>query len=273
MEEKSIVPEAVSSKEVDNRRIALIDADFIPYYVCHNKKNEEGVVIEKTFEECKRLADEFIVNIVTATKATHYLMCFTVGKCFRYKVYPRYKGQRKYDVIPFINETKKYLIDTYQGVFERNWLEADDIVAILKRHYGDKSFIVSPDKDILYLEGTHWNPKKGEWVTTTQDEAKIYFWKSMIIGDTADNIKGIPKKGEAYANALISDVKFATAHQIAIEYVNHFGEADGIEELYKNYKCLKIVEQDDSFQVDEIVPIEVKPKEEKLNEIGDKNEA
>lgn len=268
MTEKLIVPKVVSSNEQgDKRRIAIIDSDFIPYYVCHNKKNEEGIVVEKSFEDCKKLADDFVKNILKDTKASHFLMCFTVGKCFRYKVYPYYKAQRRYDIIPFINETKKYLIDTYQGIFDRDYLEADDIVAILKRYYGSEAFIVSPDKDILNLTGQHYNPKNGQWVATL--DGNKFFWHSMVTGDAADNIKGIPNKGEKAAEKILGPFTENLREIVLEEYCKHFGEHEGIEQFYLNYKCLKIVDQDDTFLVDKIIPIEVKSKEEgKLNEIG-----
>lgn len=239
-------------------RIALIDADFLPYYVCHNKKGEK----EKTFEEACAQADLFINNIFKATAATHYVMAWTVGKktCFRYTIDPQYKANRKYtQVLPFLKELKEYLMNKYNAVFDEN-LEADDIVRVLKKmpmqftlddhkEWVDQGsptplfFIVSPDKDILKLEGEHFNPREMKWVVTSKDDAEWNFWTSMVTGDTIDGIKGIPKKGIKFVQKLIKDKKEGeTLAQIIFrEYLKHFGEHEGIEEFYKNYKLLRIV--------------------------------
>jgi 5'-3' exonuclease, N-terminal resolvase-like domain len=271
MTEKSIVPKVDYSQKEDNRRIALFDADFIPYYVCHNKKNEEGVVVEKSFDDCKRLADEFVANILRDTKATYYVMAFTVGKCFRYKVNPYYKANRKYtDVIPFLKETKEYLIEAYKGFYEKDYLEADDLVNILRNRFLKESFIVSPDKDILNLEGKHYNPRIGKWEATNKNEAEVYFWSSMITGDATDGIKGLPGKGIAFSKRLFEKSTVASSTSIFRElvfdaYIEHFGEYEGIEEFYKNYKMLKILDEDKTVITPDLQII--KPKEETLNEI------
>ena len=265
--------EPIKTEEKEVRRIALIDADFIPYYVCYNKRDENDVVVEKTFDDCKLLVDSFIETMLKSTKATHFLLAFTVGKCFRYNVNPLYKAQRKHEPIPFLKETKEYLIDKYKGL-HNPYYEADDIVVSIKKNiYKNESFIISPDKDILNLEGTHWNPKKNEWVVTTKDKADRYFWGSVIIGDSADNIKGIPKKGEKYVEKIFGEITQSNSLSVLVylEYLNHFGEKEGIEELYKNYMCLKI--DDRVVDVNENIQlIEVKIEEEQLKEIDEKKD-
>ena len=254
-------------KETLLKRIALIDADFIPYYVCHNKKNEQGIVVAKTLEECEKLADELISTILAMTKATHYMMCFTIGKCFRYHINPYYKSNRKHEPISHLKEIKQYLIDEYEGIGD-SYYEADDIVATLKKRLGNEAFIVSPDKDILNLAGTHYNAKKNEWKTTDDSEAESYFWRSMIIGDSADGIKGIPGKGPAYANKIFEEHLGVPMSAIVLqEYINHFDEYEGIAEFHKNYMCLKIIDESEQMNF-ELKLREVEVKEDpKLNEI------
>ena len=118
--------------------------------------------------------------------------------------------------------------------------ETDDYVASFYSQNSQKSFIVSPDKDLLGLEGTHYNPKRNEWITNESWVADVNFWKSMVTGDTVDNIKGIPGKGEKYADKVIVGLDNDFKKYVLEEYVNFFGEYKGIEEFYKNYKCLKI---------------------------------
>ena len=134
-------------------RIALIDADSLIYISCYNKDKV------KTLEECKNTADEFIKNIIDATGSNKFLLFLTIGKGFRYKVYPEYKANRK-DLKPLDHyvEVRQYLIDKYKA-YNHPELEADDLCLIYSKRISN-SFISSPDKDVLMLQGTHYNYKK-----------------------------------------------------------------------------------------------------------------
>lgn len=233
-----------------NNKVALIDADFFMYYVCPNKKDAEP----KTKEDCIKLVDSFMTTIFTLTRATHYLLFLTVGRCFRYTIYPDYKGNRKrLEKPPHFDYVKEYLITKYHANYNMN-LEADDLVVCYKKLIPN-SFIISPDKDILKcIEGTHYNPKENKFITTSFEDSVITFWKSMIIGDTADNIKGIPGKGEKAAEEIFKDIKCPPA-RVLKNYIEHFGVDVGIEEFYKNYKLLKILESYEGLET--LEPIEV----------------
>lgn len=60
--------------------------------------------------------------------------------------------------------------------------------------------------------------------------------------DSADNIKCLPGKGPAFAEKLFLNIDDVESYRNLVlqEYINKFGEEVGIEEFYKNYKCLKI---------------------------------
>lgn len=119
---------------------------------------------------------------------------------------------------------------------------------------------VSIDKDILNLQGLNYNWKKGEFLTVTEESAKTYFWLSMITGDSIDNIKGLPNKGIKYFNKLLEDNLGVPIESLVFnEYIQHFGEYQGIKEFYKNYISLKILSQKEDFIVPE--PVEFKKKE------------
>ena len=132
-------------------RIACWDADFIPFYVCHNKRYSTGILQEKTLEDCISLCDSLISNINKAVRADSFTGFITRGKCFRYTIYPEYKGNRKYDNIPkHLNEVRAYMIEKY-GFMNLEGYEADDLVASYKRSSTDDVIIISPDKDLLNL--------------------------------------------------------------------------------------------------------------------------
>lgn len=235
-------------------KVAVYDADNIPFYVCHNKKGEP----EKTFDDCINLCDNLIFNTNNRINADYYVGFLTKGKCFRYDIYPEYKGNRKYDDPPkYLQEVKQYLIDGHNFTYQEGY-EADDLVMSFKAQYKQyESIIVSADKDILKACNVAYNTRKNEFVYNSDEEIIEHFWKSMICGDTVDNIKGIPGKGEVYSEKLFQ--RFAQYGEryeetVFLAYLSHFGEYKGIQEFYKNYMCLKMVE-------------DVQLKEFNLNEI------
>ena len=171
----------------------LLDADSIPYIICHCKRlvDDSGLdylkddlgnprLEEKTWEQVKSATDSYLLNIFLSTQATHYLGALTVGKVNpRYKIYPEYKANRKNLVKPaHFDRCKEYLITEYGFVWDFN-LEADDIINIC-REPGD--IIASQDKDLLFLEGRHYNLKKNEFLNVNAKQANYEFWRSMCVG-------------------------------------------------------------------------------------------
>jgi 5'-3' exonuclease len=221
--------------------IGLIDADFIPYFVCYNKQDEP----EKTLDEAISSANSYLQGLLNGTSVEEFNLFFTVGKNFRYEIYPEYKANRiGKEKPPFFDEVKTYLINEYKGIHGYN-LEADDILNIYKNKYIEDRVsyvVISTDKDITNLFGVNYDIKNNVINAVTQDYADRYFWKSMICGDTADNIKGLPGKGPVFADKLFLNIDDVESYRNLVlnEYITKFGEENGINEFYVNYKCLKI---------------------------------
>lgn len=234
-------------------KIACYDSDFIPYYVCHNKKDEPI----KTLKECIQKCDELILNMNNLLGVDFYCGFRTVGKCFRYNINPGYKANRKYEHVNYLKEVQEHL-SNYHNFYGQEEYEADDLVMSFKAQNKQADvIIISPDKDILGAVDYAYNARKNEYVTNTKDEIIENFWKSMITGDSVDGIKGIPGKGEAYAKKLFQSVNtLGLWHRELVlrSYIEHFGEYEGIKEFTKNYLSLKIVD-------------DVELKNIKLNEI------
>jgi 5'-3' exonuclease len=240
------------------KKICLLDCDSILYIVCHNKKDE----VEKTLEEVKQKLDEFISDIFIKTESTHYLIFLTLTKSFRSYYYTQYKSNRKGREKPkFFTEITNYLLEKYQAVWY-NELEADDLCLItrdcLNDHLENFAFISSPDKDILHLEGTHYNYRIGDWVSTTKEEAQKYFWTSMLVGDSADGIKGIPGMGPKGAEELLKE-RQSTSYcpLVLIEYRDNFGEYEGIQQFYNNFQALYILDKHKDYEQVLQEPIEI----------------
>lgn len=225
---------------MENKKIGIFDADFIPFYVCHNKDEKE-----KTLEECIELTDKLIDGVCLASGIDLYTGFLTVGKCFRYEVNPGYKSNRKYAELPkFINEIKEYLIKNHNFKLNKNY-EADDLIISYKKTLKNAEvFIISPDKDLLNLEGTHYNPRLNKFHYTSKEEAHRYFWLSMLIGDSADGIKGVKGIGPVGAKKILDTPNIMIEYRdIVLEkYCEIYGEYMGIKEFMKNYLSLKLVD-------------------------------
>lgn len=123
--------------------------------------------------------------------------------------YTVYKGNRKNgnpkQPLPFfLKELRQYLIDEYGAVVAKG-READDEVCILSYQKED-CVVCSNDKDVLYgFAGKKLNVDDLTFSEVTEDEAYFYFCCQMLMGDTADNIKGIKGIGPAKASKLISE--------------------------------------------------------------------
>lgn len=230
--------------------IAVLDADFLMYYCCHNKKGEQ----EKTLEMVLATADDFIRSIFNDVKATHYIGALTIGKCFRYVVYPDYKaGRWKLEKPKYFNELRDHLIASW-GFIHYLGLEADDIVNISKNYYYDNTIVVSNDKDLIGLIGRFYNPIKKEFHENTEEVSNKNFWTSMITGDSTDNVKGLEGKGKVYAKEIFDEYQEFNEGLMAItlnHYIMQYGEYEGIDKFYRNYMALKIL---DEPKYDFIVP-------------------
>ena len=230
--------------------LTIIDADFIIFCTGYTKDGNE----EKSLEETLEATDDFIRQILIATRGEYYIGCLTQGKCFRYKVNPQYKANRVYKTkLPFYAEIKEHMRAKWGFIFNEE-LEADDLCAIAKKQYANDYNIItaSPDKDVLNLNGNNYDYKNHKFKLCYKEQEEHHFWASMIIGDAADGIKGIPGKGKVFAQSRLSIyVECEYAQIILRDYIDYFGEQKGIEEFYKNYKSLKIVDEWNGYKVHE----------------------
>ena len=240
--------------ELQSEKVAIIDADSI-CFIAHWDSDSKS--FDKPLESILQSTDQIISNMLITIGANKYIGFVGFSKDQeRTMVYPEYKANRKdKQPLEFIKEIKNHMISKW-GFHGLYGIEADDMVNSV-RLKTDNSVICAIDKDLLKLEGTHYNYKKNEWVTTNKYEADLYFWQSMIVGDSADNIKGLEGKGKAFADKLLLNVDDYDSMRTIIfdEYINQYGEYHGISKFYQNYICLKI--KDDFPATSYLTPLSV----------------
>ncbi len=160
---------------------------------------------------------------------------------FRHKMYDAYKAgrhptpQELIDQFPVI---KELLRDIGYPVIEIEGWEADDILGTISRlceEQGSECFISTGDRDSLQLIGPHTkvrlaSTKMGASVSEMMDEAAVMekygvapielIQVKALMGDSSDNIPGVPGIGEKTALDLISryhSVNYIYEHLSEIE--------------------------------------------------------
>lgn len=130
------------------------------------------------------------------------------GECFRHKkaTMAKYKGNRDDKSKPVhYAACREYLIDVWGAkVFET--IEADDALAL---NQGDDTCICSIDKDLMQIEGKHYNWVKEEKYLVKPRAALCRLWEQVLTGDSTDNIPGIRGIGPVKAKKMIAKCKSA----------------------------------------------------------------
>ena len=217
-------------------RVALIDADSLLYY-------EMG---KDTLEEAIEGLNNRIQQILIETESDSYIGYLTRGKCFRYDMAKSkpYKYNRKHGSKPPIY----YALDAY--IQQEPWnfrsftgLEADDLVGMARHMLDDNCVICRPDKDVLQqLPGKHYNYHKAEFHETTDDQARDFLWKQVLMGDSTDGIPGIPGLGPKTADAIIDNMPDVLSHHSVVlsQYLAKFRLDEGISRFYETFKLVRM---------------------------------
>ncbi len=122
---------------------------------------------------------------------------------YRKDFWPTYKDNREGKPVPSQLGMMKDMVANREEIVFRERMEADDLIGIGMS--SGKCVGVSLDKDMTSVPGWFWNPDKMAFPKLiTQDEADDFFYKQWIMGDSTDNIPGIPKMGPKKAEKYLS---------------------------------------------------------------------
>jgi len=248
---------------MESKRVGVIDLDSVIYSIMHPNKvldtfgqpiKKEGLYqyFDKTELEIENSANQIMNEILTSSKSEYYI-AYVKGKNTiksRLAINPDYKQNRSKEQPKFWEFTKQYLIDNWNAI-EVNDIEVDDACRITRKKVPG-SFLICVDKDLLNLEGLSYNWRKKEFYNISEEDARVYFWKSVICGDKSDGIVGIKGKGIKYVEKLLEENLGVPIESLIFnEYIQEFGEYKGIQEFYKNYNSLYILEDYEGFVVPE----------------------
>ena len=204
--------------------IALIDSDILCYRVgAVTEEENENTAIETM---AVYLEDMLMFDLLDCEE--HEL--FLTGKQnFRFDVAVTapYKGNRKDKAKPkHLPLLREYLQVSWDASVS-DWQEADDDIAIRATELGEDCIIASIDKDFLQVPGWHYNFVKKVKKHVTPEEGLRFFYKQILMGDSADNIKGMHRVGEVTATKMLAD--FTTEMQLYKCCVEAMGEERVLE--------------------------------------------
>ena len=238
-------------------RFVLIDGHSIlnrAFYGVPLFTNSEGIHTNAIFGFLN-----ILFKIIDEQQPDYLAVAFDVHQpTFRHQMYEQYKGTRKpmlpelREQVPLIQELLKKMnipIVTLPG------FEADDILGTLSlkgEERGLDVFVISGDRDLLQLASKKVTicipkTKKGQTVVEqySADEVKEFYKVTpkefidvkALMGDSSDNIPGVPGIGEKGATAMIA--QFGSIEN-AYEHAGEISNTRNKNALLEHYDLAKM---------------------------------
>ena len=241
--------------------VILFDADSAIFAscVCKKEETEDGKGFIYDLEDASVKFDEKVMAMVNTLEEQYsfnivHTILFLEGKGnFRYGFNKSYKANRKdRELPPLLNPLKDWVCNNYNNdiytTFKSVNVETDDsIAATYRKHhindFGVQLIVASPDKDLktipCLLFDTYWS--RMELSSISEVDALRNLMVQMIVGDSADNVRGVPKYGVKKAEGLLKDITepFGLLRAVWSLYKKTFGRNAKIE-FYKAYYSLKL---------------------------------
>lgn len=244
-----------------DKKIVLIDGHSIlnrAYFGIPDLTNSEGLHTNAVYGFLN-----ILFRILEEEKPEYLIVAFDVhAPTFRHRLYEAYKGTRKpmaeelRQQVPVMKDVLRAMGVT---VVEKEGYEADDVLGTIAKRcesLGLAVSLVSGDRDLLQLASAHIKiriPKTKRTGTEIEDyyaedvkeryqvTPQEFIDVKALMGDTADNIPGVPGIGEKTATSLIAaygSIENAYAH---IEEVKPPRAQKNLKEHYDMAKMSKVL--------------------------------
>lgn len=233
----------VSKKDFGDK-IALIDSDYLKYYVTASMYKK---IMDEGMDHSKAILNETIDyylgrDIFDRFKAKSYVFCFSAPshKVFRNAITQEkeYKGHRKnqkdstyypdkYEDMAYIYS---YINDRYPTLYFDD-LEADDLVSFLQDQ--ENTFIYSNDKDLKQVPGFHYMMDSGTLKFTSEEEGMKLLLSQVLLGDSTDNFSGLAGFGKVSLQKFLDQNSNITDESMLFmtikKFIDKFGVMNGID--------------------------------------------
>ena len=207
----------------EQKRLFLVDAYaliFRGYYafIKNPRINSKGTDTSAILGFMNSLLD-----VIKRERPDHLAVCFDKGgSADRVEMYEAYKANRDETpeaikiAVPYIEEILKAM---HIPIMVKNGYEADDVIGTLSKQAekeGYKTFMVTPDKDFAQLVSDNifmyrpvfgggyetWGVPEVKAKFEIEDPSQVIDFLGMM-GDSSDNIPGLPGVGEKTAKKFI----------------------------------------------------------------------
>lgn len=178
-----------------------IDMDIVAYRSAASCEPTKTKEYREDLETAIKRADELLFRILAECDTDDYVGFLSGEENFRKLLYPAYKANRDHVRRPeHLQPVREFLVSEWRARVVQGY-EADDAIGIA---YSDPGIICSIDKDFRQIPGRHYNFVTYQMDQLNPTQADHHFWCSMLIGDRADNVPGIPGIGVAKAPRVLS---------------------------------------------------------------------
>jgi DNA polymerase I len=181
-----------------------------------------------------------LLNVLNSQKPDYAIVALEGGRTFRHDAYEGYKATRAAfpeDLRSQVERIRQFIAALNVPIEQREGYEADDVIGSLSAHcsrdLGLRVLVITGDTDLLQLVDEHVEvvlpgvkPKRFEDLRRFDLDAvneRYGFGPEFVpdykalVGDTSDNIPGIPGIGEKSAKALIA--QYGSLEQI-LEHID-----------------------------------------------------
>ncbi|MCY1138762.1 DNA polymerase I [Actinoplanes sp. Pm04-4] len=213
------------SDDAETPRLLLLDGHSLAYRAFHALPKENFSTQTGQHTNAVFGFTSMLINMLRDEKPTHIVVAFDVSRVsFRTEKYPEYKAGRSATPPEFQGQVSlvKEILDALRIPYvEKPGFEADDVIATLAtqaRAAGMEVLISSGDRDALQLVDEHTTvlyPSRGVsevWrMTPALVEEKqlvpphLYRDKAALVGETSDNLIGVPGVGPKTAAKWITE--------------------------------------------------------------------
>lgn len=239
------------------KKIVLIDGNSIinrAFYGVPDLTNSEGIHTNAIYGFLS-----ILFKILEEEKAEYLTVAFDMkAPTFRHAIYKEYKGTRK-GVPPELSQQLPILKEVLEAmgiyILSKEGIEADDILGTIARKMEAQDYevvVVSGDRDLLQLATEHIKirmPRTTKGKTEVEDfyatdvRSKYQLEPLQIIelkalmGDSSDNIPGVPKVGEKTATELIKT--YGTIENLKMN-LNEISKKSIRETLESNFELAEL---------------------------------
>lgn len=193
--------------------IALVDGDFLApaaNWIFRGRFNTFSLPLE-----VEEWADRQLETLRTCVYQEDTMIAVQGPGNFREVLYPEYKRSKsrlnnRSQREPWFIALREFVASQPDAVLSYG-CEADDLIRMWAYHSEPGEFaVVSSDKDLDCIPGLHINPKGYDSYEVDEAYATRHYWTQMLMGDSVDNIPGIPGVGPKKAAMLLDGAETTT---------------------------------------------------------------